>query len=66
MTSILFLIDTIYGNIPRSKYLGNKRHFRNFYLHFGNLHSILKNFKKKMTLITDAFLNLGTPKTVVR
>ena len=47
MTSILFLIDTIYRSTFRCKYLENKRHFRNFFLQLKNLDSILKNFKKK-------------------
>ena len=34
--------------------------------HFRNLDSILKIFKKKMTLIADGFLNFQTPKKVVR
>ena len=38
----------------------------NFFLHFLNYHSILNIFKKKMTLIADVFLNLQTPKNVVR
>ena len=37
-----------------------------FSLHFGSLDSILKIFKKKMTLIADVFLNLRTPKNFVR
>ena len=38
----------------------------NFFLHFLNYDSILNIFKKKMTLIADVFLNLQTPKNVVR
>ena len=37
-----------------------------FFLDFLNLDSILKIFKKKMTLIADVFLNLRTPKDVLR
>ena len=37
-----------------------------FFLHFLNLDSILKIFKKKMTLIADVLSNLETPKNVVR
>ena len=37
-----------------------------FFLHFGNLNSILNMFNKKMTLIAYVFLNLGSPKNVVR
>ena len=43
-----------------------RRIFSKFFLHFVNLDSILNIFKKKMTLIADVFLNLGTPKDVVR
>ena len=37
-----------------------------FFLVFQNLGSILNVFKKKMTLIADVFLNLWSPKNVVR
>ena len=38
----------------------------NFFLHFVNLDSILNFFKRKMTLIADAFFNLQTRKDVIR
>ena len=66
MTSILFLMEAIYSYILRYKYLSKLKHFPDFYLPFLNLDSILNIFKKKMTLIADTFLNLGTPKYVVR
>ena len=37
-----------------------------FFSHFVNLDSNLNIFKKKLTLIADVFLNLRTPKNVVR
>ena len=40
-------------------------HFLFFFLHFGNLDSILNIFKEKMTLKANVFLNLRTPKNVV-
>ena len=40
--------------------------FSPFFLHFRNLHYIFDILKKKMTLMADVFLNLGTPKNVVR
>ena len=40
--------------------------FSNFFLPFFNLDLILNIFKKKMTLFSDIFLNLRTPKNVVR
>ena len=43
-----------------------KKIFSNFFFHFLNLDSILNFFKKKMTLIADIFLNMLTPKNVVR
>ena len=61
----LLLRDNL-SNIFKSNYLGNNRHFREFFLYLGNLDSILKNFKKEVTLIADVFLNLSTPKKVVR
>ena len=66
MTSILFLIETIYCNIFRCNYLRNKKTFFEFFLDFENLDSILNIFKKKMTLIAYLFLNWWSPKKVVR
>ena len=37
-----------------------------FFLQLENLDAILENFKKEMTLIAGVFLNLATPKTMVR
>ena len=65
MTSILFLIETIYRNIFRCNYLRDEIYFRNFFWHFLNLDLILKIFKKKMRGIADAFFNIRTPKIVV-
>ena len=58
MTSILLLKE---GTISEPKNI-----FSSFFLHFLNLESILNIFKKKMTLIGAVFLNLRTPKNVVR
>ena len=66
MTSILFLKEAIYYNIFRWIYLRNEKHFVNIFLHFLNLERILHIFIKEMTLIADVFLNLRTPKYVVR
>ena len=47
--------------------LSNKTNiFSQFFWHFQNWDSILNIFKKKMTLIAEVFLNLRTPKKVVR
>ena len=40
--------------------------FSNFSFHFVNLHSILNFFYKKMTVIGNLFLNLRTPREIVR
>ena len=37
-----------------------------FFLHFPNLDRILNIFKQKVTLIPDVFLDLRTPKNVLR
>ena len=63
MTSILFLIKTIYSNIFRSNYLRNEKLFLNFFQYFQNLDSILNIFKQKMTLRADVFLKLQPRKT---
>ena len=52
MTSVLFLIETIYRNIFRCNFL-KKKIFLDFFLHFPYLCSILNIFMKKLTLITD-------------
>ena len=57
--------DNLY-NIFRYNYITNEKYFLDFFLHFLSLDSILNSSKKKMTLITDVFLNLRTPKNVVR
>ena len=43
-----------------------RKTFSQFLFHFLNLYSILKIFKKKITLRADVFLNSRTPKNVVR
>ena len=40
--------------------------FCDFFLHFLNSDSIYKIFRKKITLLSDVFMNLQTPKNVVR
>ena len=66
MTIILFLIETNYHNQFGRNYLKNTQLFLNSFLHFQNVHEILKLFKKKMTLIADLFPKLRTPKNAVR
>ena len=66
MTSLVFLIETIYGKIFRCNYLRNKEIFPEFFLHFRNLDCILNIFKKTMTLIAYVFSNLRIPKNFVR
>ena len=66
MTSILFLKEAIYCDIFRCNYIRNKKNFLNFSLHFINLDLILNIFKKRMTHLAHAFLNLKIPKNVVR
>ena len=67
MTSILFLTEAIYYKIFWCNYFRNKILFSHtFFMHFQNLSSILEIFQKKATLIADEFLNLRTPKKVVR
>ena len=63
MTSILFLIETIYNNIFRRNYLRNEKHFLNFFQYFQNLDAIFNIFKQKMTVRADVFLKLRPRKT---
>ena len=66
MTSILFLTEAICCKILRCLYLRNEKYFLNFILHYVNLDTIFNIFKKKINLIADVFLNLRTPKYVVK
>ena len=69
MTNILFLIETTYSNIFLCNYLKKQKIlwvFFFFFLHFPNLDRILNIFKQKVTLIPDVFLDLRTPKNVLR
>ena len=44
---------------------GKEKRFLNFFVHFENLVQIWNIFKKNMTLITDVFRKLRTPKDMV-
>ena len=57
MTSILFLIQTIYCNIADTTIPERKYFLHLFFFQFWNLYSILNIFEKNMTFIADAFLN---------
>ena len=63
ITSILFLIETIYSNIFKCNYLRNEKYLLNLFLDFANLDSILKIYKKKVTLIADVLRTKGLRKT---
>ena len=65
LTSNIFLTEAIYCNMFICNYLRNEKLFQNFFLHFLNLYSILKIFKKMMTLTAHVVLNLQTRKDVV-
>ena len=54
MAGIIFLTEAIYCNILRSNYFINEKYFPFLF------------FKKKETLIAEAFLNLRNPNNVVR
>ena len=62
MTSILFLMETIYFLLMQ--YVRNEKHFLNSFLNFENLSSILNIFEKKMTVTAYVYLKLRTPKNV--
>ena len=73
MTIILFFKLTIYCNILRCNYLRKKKvfwfffcFFFVFFFHSRTSESIWNTFTIKMILIADVFLNLRTPKYVVR
>ena len=66
MKSILFVTEEIYSNSFRCNYLKKEKSFPNLFLHLLNSDSILKIFKKRMTLLAHVFLNLRTPKNEVR
>ena len=66
ITSILLLKESIYCSIFRANYITNKKYLMKFFLHFRNLDWILNIFNRKITLIAHVFLNLRTPKDVVK
>ena len=66
MTSILFLIETIYCNIFRWNYLRKKKLFLILFFGFLKFGFSFEDFQKEMTLIADVILNLGTRKNVIR
>ena len=51
ITSIFFLIETIYGNALWSNHLRSEKYVLNFFFRFLNFDSILKFFKKKIAFI---------------
>ena len=64
--NIFFLTEAIYWNIFRCNYLRNEKYFLNFFLNFLDLNSILNILTKKVIFTDDVFLNLQTPKNVIR
>ena len=67
MASILSLIRNIYSNFLRWYYVKKKFFFDFFFFsHFRDWDFILNSFKNNMSLIADVFLNLQTPKNVLR
>ena len=65
MTSILFLTEAIYCNILNTIIWETKNFFWIF-LAFSKFIFNFEHFERNMTLIGDVFLNLRTPKHVVR
>ena len=66
MTSILFLIETIYCNIFRCNYLRKKKFFFLYFVAFWKSKLNFPHFQKKDHLIADRFLIWRTPKNMVR
>ena len=68
ITSILFLVETIYSNTCRCNYLRNEKYLLIFFFFFAfsKFTFNVEYFLKKMTLIANVFYNLGTPKYEVR
>ena len=65
MTSIPAAVCRIYRNSFKRHYLGNKRLFLDFLLHFCNVHEVLSIFEKKMNLLLELFPKLLILKDVV-
>ena len=70
MTGILFLTEAIYCNIFRYSYLQNEKSFPQFFFFFFfafyKVRFSLKHFQKNDDPLADLFLNLQSPKKVVR
>ena len=65
MTSILADICRIFRNNFKRYYLKNARLFRNFLMHFWNVHEICNIVKKRMSVLAYVFLKLLFPKEVL-
>ena len=66
MTIILFLTEVIIATFSDPIISKTKNFLIFFFVHFPILFSILNIFKKMMILIAEVFLNLRTPKYVIR
>ena len=68
MTSILLLTEAIYCNIFGCNYLRNEKYFLSFYsfFPFSKIRFNFEDFQKKMSLAVDVFLDLRSPKNVIR
>ena len=64
--SIRFLTEEIYCNIFRCNCLRNGKRFLDFFFPFSKFRVNFEHFQKKVTLLAHVFLNLRTPKNVVR
>ena len=66
MASILFLIETIQGNVFRCNYLEKQKTFSDFFSAFLKSSLNFERLKtKKKTLIAEVFPKLQTPKHMV-
>ena len=66
MTILLFLTEVIIATFSDPIISKTKNFLNFFFVHFPILFSILNIFKKMMILIAEVFLNLRTPKYVIR
>ena len=66
MTSILFLIETIYCNIFRCYYLTNKKTFSSYFFTFCKPRFNFQHFQKIDDSHSWCIFNLGTSENVVR
>ena len=65
ITYILVIMKRLSRNMFKRHYLQHCKNFLKFFIHFYNLHKILRILKKKITFMVEIFLRLMSPRNMV-